>query len=148
MTIGEVAYMGEIETLYKGKSVFGSLCFPMQVAKMKEAEMKERIFQISAELGFANLLTRKSKELSLGQKKIIEFAKCVLKSPEVMLLDEPFSSLDPEMKGTIWAYIKQMKRDLGTTFVIITHDDKEIEALGDYVYDFQLGRMTLKEGAL
>ncbi len=148
LAIGEVAYTGELQTLYKGKTVFESLAFPMQLAKAGEEEIRKRIHRLSSDLGFANLLTRKPKELSEGQRKILEFSKGVLKSPSVMLLDEPFASVDPRMKETLWAYINQMKRDLGTTFVIVSHEEKEIEALADYVFDFATYRMALKEGAL
>lgn len=148
LTIGETSYMGELQTLYKGRSVFESLAFPMQVAKLKEEEIKERIYQISGDLGFRNLLTRKPKELSEGQRKTIEFAKCVLKSPEVMLLDEPFSSIDPALKETLWQYILQMKRDLGTTFLLVSHDEKEGGALGDYFFDFSNYRFGRKGESL
>ena len=135
LMVNEVAFIGEVETLYKGKNIFESLAFPMKIAKMDENEIKSRIYHIAGDLGFFNLLTRYPKELSLGQKKIIEFSKCVLKSPEVMLLDEPFFAVDPGMKTTVWAYLNQMKRDLKSTFIIASHEEEEIENLAELVFD-------------
>ncbi len=137
LSIDETAYMGEIETLYRGKSIFESLAFPMKMAKLDEVEIKERIYHIANDLGFINLLTRNPKELSLGQKKIIEFSKCVLKSPDVILLDEPFASVDPKTRKILWLYVNQMKRDLETTFVIASHDEEETISLSDDIFDFE-----------
>ena len=75
-------------------NVFHNIAFPLEVQNVPVEEIKQRVYDVADLFGLSNLLTRKIKELSIGQAQKVLLAKAMVKKPSLYLFDEPFSNLD------------------------------------------------------
>lgn len=114
-------------------TVFDELAFgPLQLGWPKD-EIIRRVDAMLAQFGIAHLRERAPHRLSGGERKRVALASVLILDPEVLLLDEPTASLDPESQGEVIRYLLA-SRGSGRTIVTATHDLHLVEAIADYVY--------------
>ncbi|RQD68823.1 MAG: amino acid ABC transporter ATP-binding protein [Tindallia sp. MSAO_Bac2] len=94
---------------------------PMEVKGMKKEEAKDTAYKLLKRIGLADKEKAYPNQLSGGQKQRIAIARALAMSPQVMLFDEPTSSLDPEMVGEVLDVIKELASE-GMTMVVVTHE--------------------------
>lgn len=87
--------------------------------------------RILGEVGLADRAAAKPHELSGGQQQRVALARALASEPRILLLDEPFSALDPEMRGALRADVLRLARDRALTLVIVTHDLADVAALAE-----------------
>ena len=87
--------------------------------------------RILAEVGLADRASAKPHEVSGGQQQRVALARALASEPRILLLDEPFSALDPEMRGALRADVLRLARERGLTLVIVTHDLADVAALAE-----------------
>ena len=104
--------------------------------------LKERIEEISEELNLNNFLYKKTGELSSGQKNRVSLAKSLINKPEVLLLDEPTASLDPDIGDFVRNYIEVYKTKNQITILLASHNMKEVERLCDSVIMMKEGQIV------
>ncbi len=104
--------------------------------------LKERIEEISEELNLNNFLYKKTGELSSGQKNRVSLAKSLINKPEVLLLDEPTASLDPDIGDFVRNYIEVYKTKNEITILLASHNMKEVERLCDSVIMMKEGQIV------
>ncbi len=104
--------------------------------------LKERIEEISEELNLNNFLYKKTGELSSGQKNRVSLAKSLINKPEVLLLDEPTASLDPDIGDFVRHYIEVYKTKNKITILLASHNMKEVERLCDSVIMMKEGQIV------
>ena len=104
--------------------------------------LKERIEEISEELNLNNFLHKKTGELSSGQKNRVSLAKSLINKPEVLLLDEPTASLDPDIGDFVRNYIEVYKTKNEITILLASHNMKEVERLCDSVIMMKEGQIV------
>ncbi len=104
--------------------------------------LKERIEEISEELNLNNFLYKKTGELSTGQKNRVSLAKSLINKPEVLLLDEPTASLDPDIGDFVRNYIEVYKTKNEITILLASHNMKEVERLCDSVIMMKEGQIV------
>ena len=104
--------------------------------------LKERIEEISEELNLNNFLYKKTGELSSGQKNRVSLAKSLINKPEVLLLDEPTASLDPDIGDFVRNYIEVYKTKNEVTILLASHNMKEVERLCDSVIMMKEGQIV------
>lgn len=102
---------------------------------------KARIHELAEILGFTDWLHRPYGFLSAGQKTRVALAKALLNRPEVLLLDEPTASLDPDSADQIRSYLLDYQRKTGATLLFASHNMQEVEQLCDEVYILKRGRL-------
>ena len=102
----------------------------------------ERIRKLAADLDFAALLGRKTGNLSSGQKTRIAIAKALLNEPELLLLDEPTASLDPDTADWVRRYLRDYQSRSGASILLASHNMAEVERLCDDVILLQTGRVV------
>jgi ABC-2 type transport system ATP-binding protein len=102
----------------------------------------ERIRKLAADLDFAALLKRKTGSLSSGQKTRIALAKALLNEPELLLLDEPTASLDPDTADWVRGYLRNYQRDSGASILLASHNMVEVEQLCSDVLMMKQGRIV------
>ena len=106
--------------------------------------LKERINDISRDLDIKSFFERKTGELSSGQKNRVSLAKSLINNPEILLLDEPTASLDPDIGDFIRSYIQEYKLKNKVTILLASHNMSEVERLCDSVIMMRKGKIIDK----
>lgn len=116
---------------------------PLTLKGVKPSERKVKVKEMLKRVGLEHHTGHYPNELSGGQQQRVSIARALILNPSIILADEPTGSLDSETEGEILAFIQQLNREKGITFVIITHDD-EVASIADTT--FQLHDGVLKKG--
>ena len=95
--------------------------------------LRHRIAEIADQLQIGRILDRPSGKLSAGQKTRVALAKALINSPEVLLLDEPTASLDPDTADWVRGYLKDYQHETHATIMLASHNMSEVERLCDDV---------------
>ena len=109
-------------------------------------DVKNQICSLSETLNIKNLLKRKTGQLSAGQKTRVALAKALINDPQLLFLDEPTASLDPDTADWVRGYLKDYALDKGATILLASHHMGEVERLSDSVFMLQAGKIV-DEGA-
>ncbi len=105
------------------------------------ADVRERIMEIASELELVELLDRPAGKLSAGQKTRVSLAKALLNRPEVLLLDEPTASLDPDTADWVRTRLERYRIERGATVLLASHNMREVERLCERVIIMKKGRV-------
>ena len=103
--------------------------------------LNNRISEISSDLDIKNFFNRKTGELSSGQKNRVSLAKSLINKPEILLLDEPTASLDPDIGDFIRSYIQDYKTNNKITILLASHNMSEVERLCDSIIMMKQGKI-------
>jgi molybdate transport system ATP-binding protein len=106
------------------------------------AERDARAHQLIRRFGLDRLQKRRPGEISGGQRQRVAFARALLRRPSVLLLDEPFSALDDELRRDIGALLREVQGDFQIPVVLVTHNADEARSLGDTVLLYAGGHIT------
>ena len=106
--------------------------------------LKERIADLMEQLNLLEFKKRKTGELSSGQKNRVSLAKALINDPEILLLDEPTASLDPDVGDYIRTYIENFASKKGTTILLASHNMNEVERLCSEVMMMKKGKIIDK----
>ena len=104
--------------------------------------LNQRIDEISTDLDIKNFFERKTGELSSGQKNRVSLAKSLMNKPEILLLDEPTASLDPDIGDFIRNYIQEYKSKNKVTVLLASHNMSEVERLCDSIIMMKRGKIV------
>jgi len=104
-------------------------------------DLKERIARLGRELALTDLLDRPTGRLSAGQKTRVSLAKALINNPDVLLLDEPTASLDPDTADWVRAHLQRYCQDRHATVLLASHNMNEVERLCDRVIIMKQGRI-------
>ncbi|MHB8468596.1 MAG: ABC transporter ATP-binding protein [Gaiellaceae bacterium] len=125
---------------------FVNLLFRPALIRTQEREYAERALQVLEVYGLYQQRDIRARELSGGQKKLLEIARAVMASPKILLLDEPMAGVNPVLIERIGGYILDLKQS-GVTVLMIEHNLNVVETICDYVIVLAEGR-TLATGRL
>ena len=107
-------------------------------------DLNNRINEISSDLDIKNFFERKTGELSSGQKNRVSLAKSLINKPEILLLDEPTASLDPDIGDFIRSYIEEYKSKNKITILLASHNMSEVERLCNSIIMMRKGKIVDK----
>ncbi|MDW8442879.1 MAG: ABC transporter ATP-binding protein [Acetobacteraceae bacterium] len=127
--------------LFPHLSAAGNVAFGLEARGVPRGERSRRVAEALAMVGLADLAQRKPRQLSGGQQQRVALARALAIRPEVLLLDEPLSALDAQLRDGVREEIRALQRRLGTTAVFVTHDQAEALALADLVAVMNEGRV-------
>ncbi len=130
-----VAMVFESYALYPQLNVYDNIAFPLRSPKFKlpEDKIKERVTQHAKVMRIDHLLQRPIQALSNGQRQRTALGRALVRNPDLFLLDEPLGHLDAKLRHSMRAELKEMRTQLGTTTIYVTHDYLEAMSLGDRV---------------
>jgi putative spermidine/putrescine transport system ATP-binding protein len=127
--------------LFPHLSVLRNVEYPLRIARVGKAERRERALAALATVRLDHVADRAPTALSGGQRQRVALARALVDRPSVLLLDEPLGALDLKLREQMQIELKQIQRDSGITFVLVTHDQDEALTLADRVIVFSEGRV-------
>jgi spermidine/putrescine transport system ATP-binding protein len=125
--------------LFPHLDVFGNVAFGLRMSRMGKRDIEARVRPVLEMVQLGGFEKRKTFELSGGQQQRVALARAVVNQPEVLLLDEPLSALDAQLRKQMQVELKTLQRNLGITFVYVTHDQEEALAMSDLVCVMKAG---------
>ena len=128
--------------LFPHMTVAANVSFGLEMRKVPKAERAERVAQVLALVHLEAHATRYPRELSGGQRQRVALARALVIEPPVLLLDEPLSNLDAKLREEMQFELRQIQRKVGTTTIMVTHDQSEAMSISDRVVVMEAGRAT------
>ncbi|WP_255586343.1 ATP-binding cassette domain-containing protein [Providencia sp. R33] len=122
-------YLNQRLYLFPWLNVMNNLRLAQYAAKIPRD--KQHIIALLDKMNIAHLANRYPYEISGGEQQRVALARAMISSPSLLLLDEPFSSLDWQTREQLWSQVNQLKQD-GVTILLVTHEPKEAAALAEY----------------
>jgi spermidine/putrescine transport system ATP-binding protein len=119
--------------LFPHMTVYENVAFGLRCKKVPKLEIQQRVIDILRMVKLDQLAERKPNQLSGGQQQRVAIARAVVNEPIVLLLDEPLSALDYNLRKNMQIELKQLQRRLGITFIFVTHDQEEALSMSDRV---------------
>jgi spermidine/putrescine transport system ATP-binding protein len=132
--------------LFPHKSVFDNVAFGLKYRGVGRQSIATRVARALELVRLANVERRLPAELSGGQQQRIALARAIVIEPDVLLLDEPLSALDANLREDMRIELRTLQRELGITTIFVTHDQEEALAMSDQVVVMNRGRIE-QEGA-
>ena len=126
-----IAMVFQNYALYPNMTVYQNIAFPLKMHRI--ANPKQKVIDISAKLNISDILNKRVTQISGGQQQRVALARAIVRNPSIFLLDEPLSNLDARVRYTARSELKKLQQELGQSFLFVTHDQKEAEALGDRI---------------
>jgi putrescine transport system ATP-binding protein len=127
--------------LFPHLSVHNNIAFGLRRANMPRPEINARVAEMVALVKLEGLERRKPDQLSGGQKQRVALARSLARRPRLLLLDEPLAALDKKLRESTQAELIDLQRRLGTTFIIVTHDQEEAMTVASRIGVMDSGRL-------
>jgi putative spermidine/putrescine transport system ATP-binding protein/spermidine/putrescine transport system ATP-binding protein len=137
----EIGIMFQNYALFPHMSVAGNVGYGLKMRRIAKPETARRVAEALALVKLEGLQHRRPRELSGGQQQRAALARALVIRPKVLLLDEPFSALDRNLRASMQVEIKEIQRKLGVTTIFVTHDQSEALSLSDRIAVIAEGRI-------
>jgi ABC-type Fe3+/spermidine/putrescine transport system ATPase subunit len=137
----DCAIMFQDYALFPHKTLLDNVAFGLKMRRVPAAARAGQARAWLAKVGLAGLEQRLPAQLSGGQKQRVALARALIVEPAVLLLDEPLAALDADLRRQMQLELKRVHRELGLTFLYVTHDQEEAMAMSDRIAVMQAGRI-------
>ena len=127
--------------LFPHMSVQDNVEYGLRVKGMTRRERRVKAEEVLERVRLPQVASRRPLQLSGGQRQRVALARAIVNSPSVLLLDEPLGALDLKLRQEMQVFLKALQRDLGITFVYVTHDQEEALTMSDRMAVFNEGRI-------
>lgn len=127
--------------LFPHLTVFENVAFELRVRREPKAEIKSRVVEALKLVRLDHLANRNPGQLSGGQRQRVALARAVVGRPAVVLLDEPLGALDQQLRKEMQIELKTLQREVGITFIYVTHDQEEALTMSDRIAVMSEGRV-------
>jgi spermidine/putrescine transport system ATP-binding protein len=127
--------------LFPHLSVFDNVAFGPRIRGADPALLDRRVREMLDVVRLGDFAKRKPHQLSGGQRQRVALARALVNDPKALLLDEPLSALDAELRRQMQLELKRIQRDIGITFVFVTHDQEEALTMSDRIAVMRTGHL-------
>ena len=127
--------------LFSHMNVYENIAFGLKIKKVSKDKITEKVKKVLKLVNLSGFENRSVDSLSGGQQQRIAIARAIVNEPSVLLLDEPLAALDLKLRKDMQLELKNMQRELGITFIYVTHDQEEALSMSDTV-------VVMKEGTI
>jgi ABC-type Fe3+/spermidine/putrescine transport system ATPase subunit len=127
--------------LFPHLTVFENIAFGLKIRKVNRSDIVRRVGKALEAVQLQELETRYPRQLSGGQQQRVALARALVIKPQLLLLDEPLSNLDAKLRQAMRVELLDILREVGTTTILVTHDQEEALALADRVAIMKAGRL-------
>ncbi len=135
----DIAMVFQNYALYPHMTVYENMAFGLQLRHVPQSEIHKKVLWAAKILKLEEYLERKPKALSGGQRQRVSLGRAILRTPKVFLLDEPLSNLDAKLRTEMRAEIAKLHKEIGTTFIYVTHDQVEAMTMGTRIVVMSMG---------
>ncbi|MBS1861416.1 MAG: ABC transporter ATP-binding protein [Actinobacteria bacterium] len=126
--------------LFPHLSVRDNVAFGLKIKRIRRAQRRRRAEEMLERMALADLGDRRISEISGGQQQRVALARALINNPKVLLLDEPLGALDLKLRRKMQLELKSIQRDVGISFVYVTHDQEEALAMADRIAVMNAGQ--------
>jgi putative spermidine/putrescine transport system ATP-binding protein len=140
-------YARDVNTVFQDYALFPHMTvdenvgYGLRIKRVPRREREERVSEALRTVRLAGFGARKPSQLSGGQRQRVALARAIVNHPQVLLLDEPLGALDLKLRQEMQIELKRIQREVGITFVYVTHDQDEALTMSDRVAVFNRGRI-------
>jgi spermidine/putrescine ABC transporter ATP-binding subunit len=140
-------YKRDVSTVFQNYALFphmkvrDNVAYPLRMRGVKRRDVAPRVKEVLERVAMNGYENRYPHQLSGGQRQRIALARALISRPKVLLLDEPLGALDLKLRETMLVVLKHLQRDVGITFIYVTHDQSEALAMSDRLAVMNLGRI-------
>lgn len=127
--------------LFPHMTVNENIRFGLTLKKVKEREINNRVSEMLTLMQLDGFENRRPKQLSGGQQQRVALARSIILQPEVLLLDEPLASLDRKLRDNMRVELRKIQKEVGITFIYVTHDLDEALSMSDQVAVMKFGKL-------
>ncbi len=127
--------------LFPHMSVLENVAYGLMIANEEKSSRERKAQELLDMVRLGAMAKRRPSELSGGQRQRVALARALAKQPKILLLDEPLGALDLKLREAMQAELKQLHKELGLTFILVTHDQGEALSMADRVAVFNEGRI-------
>jgi putative spermidine/putrescine transport system ATP-binding protein len=127
--------------LFPHMSVLDNVAYALMVRGVERASREKKAHQLLEMVQLPEMAQRKPPQLSGGQRQRVALARALISEPQVLLLDEPLGALDLKLREQMQSELKSLQRQLGITFIFVTHDQHEALSMSDRIGVFNRGRL-------
>ena len=127
--------------LFPNMTVYDNIAFPIRASGKDSENLDSEVKRIASMLQIEGLLDRKPGALSGGEQQRVSLGRAIIKKPKVFLMDEPLSNLDASLRSELRTEIKKLHKELGITFIYVTHDQTEAMSMADRIALIKDGKL-------
>lgn len=127
--------------LFPHMDVLTNIEYGLRVEKVAKDERRKRALEALEQVRLSGYESRKPNQLSGGQRQRVALARALVKRPSVLLLDEPLGALDLKLRQQMQIELKELQREVGITFIFVTHDQEEALTMSDRIAVFDKGKI-------
>jgi len=141
------AYKRPVNTVFQNYALFphmtvgDNVAFGLRMARVARTERRRRVDEAMAQVRLEGLAGRRPAQLSGGQQQRVALARALVNRPSVLLLDEPLGALDLKLRRAMQSELRALNREVGITFIYVTHDQEEALAMSDRIAVMEGGRV-------
>lgn len=128
-------------SLWPHLTVARNISFGLELRRRHKTEIAARVAELLNVVGLSGFEDRLPSQLSGGQQQRVALARALALEPRILLLDEPFSALDTKLRIELRTFVRKLQREVGTTTILVTHDQEEALELSDRIVVLRDGRV-------
>ncbi|MEW5817533.1 MAG: ABC transporter ATP-binding protein, partial [Spirochaetota bacterium] len=137
----DIAMAFENYALYPHMTVYGNIAFPLEIRGVNPKDIKKKVDEVAELLGITDLLAEPVKDLSGGAQQRTGVARALVRKPKVLLLDEPISHLEADLRAKMREELKRLQRTIAVTTIYVTHDQIEAMVMANRIAVMDKGRL-------